>query len=172
MDGQGDWLLHLHCGTDFYQTTGYSRKNSPIWEANKFETKEDTANVFFFFLFLESTQYAVLHQRVLNKTSLKWQPLILIHRCSPSRYLSVTLRIISGVMAATRIAVCLFQCRTCSSKVRYPTVNHFLIRNSLPSTKRKADAKCTLCSYRRPTISYKLLDNKGSMFSCPRRGVH
>jgi len=51
MDGQGDWLLHLHCGTDFYQTTGCSRKNSPIWEANKFKTKEDTANVFFFFYF-------------------------------------------------------------------------------------------------------------------------
>jgi len=30
--------------------TGCSRKNSPIWEANKFETKEDTVNVFFFFL--------------------------------------------------------------------------------------------------------------------------
>ena len=47
----------------FYVTkiccTGCSRKNSPIWEANKFETKEDTANVFF--LFLESTQNAVLH---------------------------------------------------------------------------------------------------------------
>jgi hypothetical protein len=28
--------------------TGCSRKNSPIWEANKFETKEDTANVLFF----------------------------------------------------------------------------------------------------------------------------
>jgi len=27
--------------------TGWGRKNSPIWEANKFETKEDTANVFF-----------------------------------------------------------------------------------------------------------------------------
>ena len=26
------------------------------------------------FLFLESTQNAVLHQRVLNKTSLKWRP--------------------------------------------------------------------------------------------------
>jgi len=25
------------------------RKNSPIWEANKFETKEDTANGFFYF---------------------------------------------------------------------------------------------------------------------------
>jgi len=28
-------------------TTGYGRKNSPIWEANKFETKEDMANVLF-----------------------------------------------------------------------------------------------------------------------------
>jgi len=52
--------------------TGCGRKNCPIWEANKFKTKEDTANVFF--LFLESTQNAVLHQRVLNKTSLKWRP--------------------------------------------------------------------------------------------------
>jgi len=49
--------------------TGCGRKNSPVWEANKFKTKEDTADVF---LFLESTQNAVLHQRVLNKTSLKW----------------------------------------------------------------------------------------------------
>jgi len=52
-------------------STGCGRKNSPIWEANKFKTKEDTANVF---LFLESTQNAVLHERVLNKTSLKWRP--------------------------------------------------------------------------------------------------
>ena len=51
--------------------TGCGRKNAPIWEANKFKTKEDTGNVF---LFLESTQNAVLHQRVLNKTSLKWRP--------------------------------------------------------------------------------------------------
>jgi hypothetical protein len=57
-------------------STGCGRKKSPIWEANKFKTKEDTAN---FFLFLESTQNAVLNQRqnavlhhsVLNKTSLK-----------------------------------------------------------------------------------------------------
>ena len=86
----------------------------------------------------------------------------------------MTLRIISGVMEATscRIAVCLFQCRTCLSKVWYPTVNRFFIRNSLPSTKRKADAKCTLCCYRRPAIFYKLLSNKGSMFSRPSHGVH
>ena len=51
--------------------TGCGRKKSPIWEANKFKTKEDTANVF---LFMGSTQNAVLHQRVLNKTSLKWRP--------------------------------------------------------------------------------------------------
>jgi len=38
------------------------------------------------------------------------------------------------------------------SKVWFPTVNRFLIRNSLPSTNRKADAKCTLCCYRRPAI--------------------
>ena len=49
--------------------------------ANKFKTKEDTANVF---LFLESTQNAALHQRVLNKSSLKWRPWILIHWCSLS----------------------------------------------------------------------------------------
>jgi len=51
--------------------TGCGRKNSPISEANKFKTKEDTANIF---LLLESTQNAVLHQRVLNKSSLKWRP--------------------------------------------------------------------------------------------------
>jgi CDGSH-type Zn-finger protein len=38
--------------------TECGRKKSPIWEANKFKTKEDTANVFF--LFLESTQNVVL----------------------------------------------------------------------------------------------------------------
>jgi len=52
-------------------SAGCGRKKSPIWEANKFKTKEDTSNVF---LFLESTQNAILHQRVLNKTSLKWWP--------------------------------------------------------------------------------------------------
>ena len=62
--------------------TGCSRKNSPIWEAIKFKTKEDTE---MFFLFLERTQNAVLHQRVLNETSLKWRPWILIHWCSLSR---------------------------------------------------------------------------------------
>ena len=67
---------------------------------------------------------------------------------------------------------CLFQCRTYLSKVWYPTLNRFLIRNSLLLTKRKADAKCTLCCYRRPAISYKLLNNKGLMFSRPRHGVH
>ena len=55
-----------------YLCTECGRKKSPIWEANKFKTKEDTENVFF--LFLESTQNGVLHQRVLNKTSLKWRP--------------------------------------------------------------------------------------------------
>ena len=39
-------------------------------------------------------------------------------------------------------------------------INRFLIRNSLPSTKHKADAKCTLCCYRRPAIFYKLLNIK------------
>jgi len=36
---------NLFVAIDIY--TGCGRKNSPIWEANKFETKEDTANVFF-----------------------------------------------------------------------------------------------------------------------------
>ena len=67
---------------------------------------------------------------------------------------------------------CLFQCRTCLSKVWYPTVNRFLIRNSIPSTRREADAKCMLCCYQWPAIFYKLLNNKGSMFSRPRHGVH
>jgi len=65
----------------------------------------------------------------------------------------MTLRIISGVMAATSCCIASFrQSLSCLSKVWYPTVNCFLIRNSLPSTKRKADAKCTLCCYRRPAI--------------------
>jgi len=67
---------------------------------------------------------------------------------------------------------CLFQCRTCLSKVWYPTVNRFLIRNSITLTRREADAKCTLCCYRWPAIFYKLLNNKGSMFSRPHLGVH
>ena len=131
--------------------TGYGRKNSPIWEANKFKAKEDTANIF---LFLESTQNAVLHQRALNKSSLKWRPWILIQwcsllvvvhdvknhfRCNGSNFLSY--RLLQS-----------FQSLSCLSKVWYPTVNRFLIRNSLPSTKRKVDAKCTLCCYRRPAI--------------------
>ena len=37
-----------------------------------------------FFLFMESTQNAVLYQCVLNKTSLKWRPWILINWCSLS----------------------------------------------------------------------------------------
>ena len=47
-----------------------------------------------------------------------------------------------------------FQSLSCLSKVWSPTVNRFLIRNSLPSTKRKADAKCRLCRYRRPAIFF------------------
>jgi hypothetical protein len=54
-----------------YTSTGCGRKKSPIWEANKFKTKEDMTDVFF--LFLESTQNAILLQRILNKTSLKWR---------------------------------------------------------------------------------------------------
>ena len=154
-----------------YRYTGCGRKNSPIWEANKFKTKEDMANIF---LFLESTHTAVLHQCVLNKSSFKWWPWILIpwctlsvvvhdlenhFRCNGSNFLSY--RLLQS-----------FQSLSCLSKVWYPTVNCFLIRNSLPSTKCKADAKCTLCCYQRPTIFYKLLNNKGSMFSQPRHGVH
>ena len=47
-----------------------------------------------------------------------------------------------------------FQSLSCLSKVWYPTVNRFLIRNSLLSTKGKADAKCTLWCYRRPAIFF------------------
>ena len=57
--------------TNTIERTGSGRKNSPVWKANKFKTKEDTENVF---LFLESIQNTVLHQCVLNKTSLKWRP--------------------------------------------------------------------------------------------------
>ena len=66
---------------------------------------------------------------------------------------------------------CLIQCRTCLSKVWYPTVNRVLIRHGIPSTKREADAKCTLCCYRRPTTFDKLLNNKRWMLPRPRHGV-
>ena len=154
-----------------YTSTGCGRKNSPIWEANKFKTKEDTANVF---LFLESTQNAVLHQRVLNKSSLKWRPRILKHWCS----LSVVVHDLenhfrcNGSNFLSYSLLQSFQSLSCLSKVWYPTVNRFLISNSHPSTKCNADAKCTLCCYRRPAIFYKLLNNKGSMFSQPHHGVH
>ena len=87
----------------------------------------------------------------------------------------MTLRIISGVSGSNFLSYRLlqsFQSLSCLSKVWYPTVNRFLIRNGLPLTKRKADEKCTLCCYRRPAIFYKLLNSKGSMFSQPRHGVH
>ena len=78
---------------------------------------------------------------------------------------------ISGVMAATSCCIASFRAsKVCP--VWYPTVNRFLIRNSPPSTKRKVDVKCTLCCYRRPASFYKLLNNKGSMFSQPCHGVH
>ena len=67
---------HYNIQPESRSFTECGRKNSPIWEANKFKTKDDTANVF---LFLESTQNAVLYQCVLNTTSLKWRPWILIH---------------------------------------------------------------------------------------------
>ena len=147
------------------------QKELPFWEANKFKTKEDTANVF---LFLESTQNAVLHQRALNKSSLKWRPWILIHWCSLSvvvHDLENHFRCNGSNFLSYRLLQS-FQNLSCLSKVWYLMVNHFLIRNSLPSTKRKADAKCTLCCYWRPAIFYKLLNNKGSMFSQTRHDVH
>ena len=152
-------------------STECGRKNSSIWETNKFKNKEDTANVF---LFLESAGNAGLGQCVLNKTSLKWRPWILINWYS----LSVVVRDLenhfscNGSNFLSYRLLQSFQSFSCLSKVWYPTVNHFLIRNSLPSTKRKADAKCTLCCYWRPAIFYKLLNNKGSMFFQPRHGVH
>ena len=151
--------------------TGCGRKNYPIWEANTFKTKEDTANDF---LFLESTWNAVLQQRVLNKSSLKWWPWILINWCS----LSVVFHDIennfrcNGSNFQSYRLLQSFQRLSCLSKVWYPMVNRFLIRNSPLSTKHKADAKCTLCCYWRPAIFYELLNNKGSMFSQPRHGVH
>ena len=111
---------------------------------------------------------------ILNKSSLKWRLWILIHwsslsvvvhelenhfRCNGSNFLSY--RLLQS-----------FQSLSCLSKVWYPTVNRFLFRNSLPLTKRKADAKSTLCCYRRPAILYKLLNNKGLMFFQPRHGIH
>ena len=67
---------------------------------------------------------------------------------------------------------CLFQCRTCLSNVWYPKINRFLIRNSNPSTRREADAKCKLSCYRRNAIFYKFLNNTGWMVSLPRHGIH
>ena len=96
----------------------------------------------------------------------KWYSLsVVVHdlennfRCNGSNFLSY--RLLQS-----------FQSLSYLSKVWYPTVNRFLIRNSLTSTKRKADTKRTLCCYRRPAIFYKLLNNKGSVFSQPRHGIH
>jgi len=75
------WYTSLHLVSDFHFMLNRPG-NMVLWrnnkenyrvqqkEASKFKTKEGTANIF---LFLESTQNAVLHQRVLNKSS-KWQP--------------------------------------------------------------------------------------------------
>jgi len=66
-----DLLCELNTSVYFkivLHSTGCGRKNSPISEANKLKIKEDTANIF---LFSEITQYAVLHQCILNKLSLK-----------------------------------------------------------------------------------------------------
>ena len=131
--------------------TGCGRKYSPIWKANKFKIKEDMANVF---LFLDSTEDSILYQYIFNKSSLKWRPWILINWCS----LSVVVHDLennfkcNGSNFLSYRLLQSFQSLSCLSKVWYPTVNRFLIRNSLPSTNRKADAKCTLCCYRRPAI--------------------
>ena len=42
-------ILSMYTNTFEGKFTGCGRKKSPIWEANKFKTKEDTANVFFYF---------------------------------------------------------------------------------------------------------------------------
>jgi len=46
------------------------QKELPYLEANKFKIEEDIAYIF---LFLESTQNAVLYLYVLNKISLNWR---------------------------------------------------------------------------------------------------
>ena len=172
-------LQHIN---DTTQYTGCGRKNSSIWEANKFKTKEDTANVF---LFLESTQNAVLLPCVLSKSSFKWRPWILINWCSNHHssggleywYTDVVVHDLenhfrcNGSNFLSYRLLQSFQSLSCLSKVWYPTVNRFLIRNSLPSTKRQADAKCTLCCYRRTAIFYKFLNNRCSMFSQPHHGI-
>ena len=107
---------------------------------------------------MECIQNAVLHQCILNKLSLKWRPWILIHWCSLSvvvHDLKNHFRCNGSNFLSYRLLQS-FQSLSSLSKVWYPTVNRSLIRNSLPSTKRKADAKCTLCWYRRPAIFYKL----------------
>ena len=159
------YLERLLCNTEC------GRKNSSIWEANKLKTKEDTAHVF---LFLERTQNTVLHQCILNKSSLKWRSWILINLCSLSvvvHDLENHFRCTGSNFLSYRLLQS-FQSFSCLSKVWYPRVNRFLIRNSLPSTKRKADAKCTLRWHRRPAIFYKLLNNKGLMFPQPHHGIH
>ncbi len=40
-------LKYTKYGLNVRCCTGCGRKKSPIWEANKFKTKEDTANVFY-----------------------------------------------------------------------------------------------------------------------------
>ena len=42
-------MSQTNCYTHSYENTGCGRKKCPIWEANKFKTKEDKANVFFYF---------------------------------------------------------------------------------------------------------------------------
>ena len=51
---RADWQLRTHAHYAYSVvrhsvSTGCGTKKSPIWEANKFKTKEDTTNVFFYF---------------------------------------------------------------------------------------------------------------------------
>ena len=98
------------------------------------------ANVF---LFLESTQNAVLHQLVLNKSSLNWRPWILMHWCS----LSVVVHDIENNFrcnGSNFLSYRLLQSFQSLSKVWHPTVNRFLIRTASrrPSAKRMRNARC------------------------------
>jgi len=126
------------------------------------------------FLFLESTQNAVLHQRVLTKSSLKWRPWILINWCS----LSVVVHDLenhfrcNGSNFLSYRLLHSFQSLSCLSKVWYPTVNRFLsgTASRRPSAKRMRNARCVATGD--PPFFYKLLNNKGTMFSQPRHGIH
>jgi hypothetical protein len=59
--GRGLWLgrnfvlLRNQSTHHVMDYTGCGRKKSPIWEANIFKTKEDTANIFFYFWKLQQS---------------------------------------------------------------------------------------------------------------------